>query len=46
MRRHDAGGKLQCGGATLENMHGYPMPTLRVPPDLDLNYVVDDYTDR
>src|SRR5215813_9442955 len=22
-----------------------PMPTLRIPPDLEMNYVVDDYTD-
>ena len=26
-------------------MRGQPMPTLRIPPNLDLHYLVDDYTD-
>src|SRR5215813_4801881 len=26
-------------------LRGYPMPTLRIPPNLDLHYLVDDYTD-
>src|SRR5713101_9443447 len=26
-------------------MRGQPMPTLRIPPTLDLHYLVDDYTD-